>query len=150
MKKVVVIVITLMSLWFNAALADAAPNSKTSSAFFQTHGFVFFFASTCPYCHQFSPILRNVANALDAHVLALSFDNQPLPEFKDYLPVTNDWTTVAFKNEAIHYPALFIANPETQTLYPVSIGSLSESELTARLEVLIPKIIAHENSGEVS
>ena len=150
MNKLVMIAFTLMSLWVHTAIADTQPNSTTPNAFFKTHGFVFFFASTCPYCHQFSPVLSRLATALHAQVLPLSFDNQPLPEFKDFLPATSDWTTIAFKNEAIHYPALFLANPETQALYPVSIGSLNEQELATRLDVLIPKIIAYERTGRMS
>ncbi len=150
MKKIVTIAIAVMSLWLSTHYAATAPNSKPENAFFYTHGFVFFFASTCPYCHQFSPVLSRVANDFGAKVLPLSFDNQPLPEFKDFLPATSDWTTIAFKNQSIHYPALFIANQRTQMLYPVSIGSLNERELTTRLEELIPKIIVYENTGSVS
>ncbi len=143
MKKLLVMIMTVLSLWLDTSSAE----STTQSRFFETHGFVFFFASTCPYCHQFSPVLSQVSKKLGARVQPLSFDNQPLPEFQEVLPATSDWTTVAFQNASIHYPALFIANTSTQTLYPVSIGSLNEMELTARIEELIPKIMAYENTG---
>ena len=146
MKKLFVITITVMSLWLSAAYAENANRTSTRDHFFQTHGFVFFFASTCPYCHQFSPVLSQASKRLGARVLPLSFDNQPLPEFQEVLPATSDWTTIAFQNASIHYPALFIANPQTQALYPVSIGALNEMELTTRIEALIPKIMAYENS----
>ena len=141
MKKL--LVMTFISLWLNTALAESGIQNR----FFETHGFVFFFASTCPYCHQFSPVLSQVSKKLGARVLPLSFDNQPLPEFQKVLPATSDWTTVAFQNASIHYPALFIANTTTEKLYPVSIGSLSEMELLTRIEELIPKIMAYENNG---
>ena len=150
MKKLVNMTVILMNLWLNIAYADIKENSTMPNAFFQTHGFIFFFASTCLYCHQFSPVLSKVANDFNARILPLSFDNQPLPEFKDFMRATSDWTTIAFKNQSIHYPALFIANPDNQMLYPVSIGALDEKELTTRLEELIPKIIAHENAGNAS
>ena len=140
------IVLTLI-LWAPVTLSAATSNTAMKEDFFQTHGFVFFFASTCPYCHQFSPVLSRVAGALHARVLPLSFDNQPLPEFKDVVSATPDWVTAAFKNEAIHYPALFIATPKTHALYAVSIGALSEVELTTRIVALIPRIRAHEEAG---
>ncbi len=146
MKKRVAIIIAIMSLGLNAAFAGNPNLSSTRDHFFKTHGFVFFFASTCAYCHQFSPVLSQVSKQLGARVLPLSFDNQPLPEFQDVLPATPDWTTVAFKNASIHYPALFIANPKIQALYPVSIGHLNEVELTTRIDALIPKIMAYEKS----
>ncbi len=147
MNKFILMTLLFLSLGQSVVHAKAQESTAIPNMFFKTHGFVFFFASTCPYCHQFSPILSKAATALHAQVLPLSFDNQPLPEFKEFLPATSEWTTVAFKNEAIHYPALFIANPQTQALYPVSIGSLNENELALRLEALIPKIIAYEGSG---
>lgn len=150
MNKLVSIVVLMTSLLVQAAYSETQSNSTHSEAFFKTHGFVFFFASTCPYCHQFSPVLKNLATELQAEVLPLSFDNQPLPEFKDVLPATSDWTTIAFKNEAIHYPALFIVNPELEAMYPVAIGSLNENELMVRLEVLIPKILAYEEKRRAS
>lgn len=143
MKKLSIIVVfclSFTSLWL-------APANVAAQSFFKTHGFVFFFASTCPYCHQFSPVLKKLADDLHAEVLPLSFDNQPLPEFKNILPATSDWVTVAFQKEQIHYPALFIANPRTHALFPVSIGALSEIELNARIDALIPKIMAYENKG---
>lgn len=146
MKKLAAITIAVMSFWLGAASAENAHTLPTRDHFFQTHGFVFFFASTCPYCHQFSPVLSQVSKRLGASVLPLSFDNQPLPEFQKVLPATSDWTTVAFKNASIHYPALFIANPKTHALYPVSIGALNEMDLTTRIEALIPKIMAYENT----
>ncbi len=146
MKKLFNVSMIVMSLWLGAASAESSDVPSTRDHFFQTHGFVFFFASTCPYCHQFSPVLSQVSKRLGASVLPLSFDNQPLPEFQDVLPATSDWTTVAFKNASIHYPALFITNPKTQALYPVSIGALNEMELTTRIEALIPKIMAYENT----
>lgn len=136
-------ILLILTCWAPTMFAETTHKEE----FFQTHGFVFFFASTCPYCHQFSPVLSRVANALHASVLPLSFDNQPLPEFKEVLSATPDWVTAAFKNEAIHYPALFIANPKTHSLYSVSIGALSEAELTARILEIIPKIIHHEENG---
>lgn len=143
MKKLLAMTMIALNMWLNTALAE----SSFQNRFFETHGFVFFFASTCPYCHQFSPVLSQVSKKIGARVLPLSFDNQPLPEFKEVLPATSDWTSVAFQNASIHYPALFIANTTTQTLYPVSIGSLSEMELMTRIEELIPKIMAYESTG---
>ncbi len=143
MKKLIAMSMIFFSLWSSMASAESAIKNK----FFETHGFVFFFASTCPYCHQFSPVLSQVSKKLGARVLPLSFDNQPLPEFQEALPASSDWTTVAFQNASIHYPALFIANPTTEKLYPVSIGSLSEMELMTRIDELIPKIMAYENTG---
>ena len=145
MKKLHVLTISLLILWLSAASAEQTAQPSDVTTFFKTHGFVFFFASTCPYCHQFSPVLSRVSKELGASVLPLSFDNQPLPEFQDVQPATSEWTTAAYHNESIHYPALFIVNPDRETLYAVSIGALNEVELKTRIEAMIPKIINFEN-----
>lgn len=150
MKKIIAVITTLIGMWLGGVHADNTLSTSTQASFFQTHGFVFFFASSCPYCHQFAPVLSRVALSIHARVLPLSFDNKPLPEFKDFLPATPDWTTAAFKNEAIHYPALFIANPKTLVLYPVSIGALNDIELGTRIDALIPKIMAYEKGSTPS
>ena len=137
-----------LSVWL--LQSHAQPPQIERNTFFQTHGLVFFFASTCPYCHQFAPVVSQVSKRLGMRVLPLSFDNQPLPEFQEIMPATSEWVTVAFKNEPIHYPALFIANPRLRQLYPVSIGALSEIELTTRLADLALKITTYENQGRIS
>lgn len=117
------------------------------NSFFQTHALVLFYASTCPHCHRFAPVLKNWADDAGARVLPLSFDNQPLTQFPDFKPVTTEWVNAAFAGRSISYPALFIANTQTHALYPVSIGAMSEFELANRMQDFIPKIIAHERSA---
>lgn len=67
-----------------------------------------------------------------------------LPEFPDIHALNTSLVNVAFQGNAIQYPALFIINQQTQAIYPVSIGALSEVELNERFQQLIPKIIAYE------
>jgi len=121
--------------------------SHAHATFFDNHKVMFFFASTCPFCHKQAPVLKAWAHDVGAEIEAYSFDNQPLPDFQDIIPATQDLVSAAFKGEQIRYPALFIVHDKTGELYPVSVGALSESELTQRMQVLIPKIIAHESRG---
>jgi type-F conjugative transfer system pilin assembly thiol-disulfide isomerase TrbB len=119
---------------------------KKGHDFFSQHGLVFFYASTCQYCHQFAPILKAWAEKNKVEVLALSFDNQPLIEFQHFLPATKEWITAAFSNNPIHYPAVFVADTNTHTLYPATFGALPDHELDARMSALIPKIIEYETT----
>ena len=108
------------------------------------HTLVFFFSSTCPHCHEQSPILAQWVKAHGVTVEAFSFDNKPLPEFQHPLPITNALIDVAFAGQAIRYPALFVMNKSTHTLFPVSFGTMGESELDERFNALIPKISEFE------
>lgn len=114
------------------------------SSFFKHHQLVLFYASTCSHCHQFAPVLKAWAKEQGAAILAFSFDNKPMREFPDAKPATTHWVNAAFQGQAIRYPALFILNTQTKAIYPASLGFLSQEELQARMQVLIPKIRAFE------
>lgn len=118
-----------------------------NKGFYSDHALVFFYSSTCPHCHQFSPVLKNWSLSHQASVIALSFDNKPLPEFSEFDPVTTEWVNVAFAGSSISYPALFIVNKNTHVLYPVTFGGLDEMELEDRINNLVSKIQSYEHKG---
>lgn len=115
-----------------------------ATSFEENHHLVFFFASTCPHCHHFAPVLKKWVDSHHYQVGAYSFDGQPLPEFLQVLKPDNALLQAAFQNETIRYPALFLANNQTGDLYPVAIGALEEAELDERLQHLIPKVMTYE------
>ncbi|HAU1410318.1 type-F conjugative transfer system pilin assembly thiol-disulfide isomerase TrbB [Legionella pneumophila serogroup 1] len=125
------------------------PQNTKRKGFFSTHGLILFYGSQCPHCKRFAPILKGWANRNKAEVLPLSLDNQPLPEFPKFLPATTGWINAAFGGNSINYPALFVVNPKTKTLYPVGFGSMTNAELNDRMAVLISKIKAYEIKGRL-
>lgn len=125
-------------------VSDVSEKVKARNSFFDNHGLMFFFSSQCPHCHSFAPALRKYADMNQAEVLALSFDNKPLPSFEKFLPATKDFVSIAFGNNPINYPALFVINPKTRAIYPVSSGSFSEAELQNMMDGVIEKIKVHE------
>lgn len=137
MTRLIALMLTLMSLPLQA-----------TEPFFKTHGLVFFYGSGCPHCQRFAPIVKRFADDNQALVLPLSLDNKSLPDFSDFLPATTEWLTAAFKDNPIEYPALFVVNPKTKALYPVSVGAMEAFELNARMQALIPRINAYERQEE--
>ncbi|WP_131778974.1 type-F conjugative transfer system pilin assembly thiol-disulfide isomerase TrbB [Legionella bozemanae] len=145
------------SAWFTKIIASKEEGAlqhttkeepKTQHhGFFREHGLILFYASTCPHCHQLAPILKAWAVQNEVEVLPLAFDNQPLPEFPNFLPATTEWINAAFQGKPINYPALFVVNPKTKMLFPVGFGSMTQDELSYRLEHLIPKIVSYERRG---
>lgn len=118
-----------------------APQGK---GFFKTHGVLFFFSSRCPYCLQFAPVVKQYIENNKAEVLALSFDNRPLPTFPNFIPASKNWVSLAFGNKPINYPALFIVNPKTHSVYPVSSGAYSYVELDQMMNSVIEQIQNYE------
>ena len=129
--------------------SEDAVNSTSpeyNPSFFVKHRLLFFFASTCPYCHQFAPIMKNVAKRFNAKISAYSFDDKALTAFPDFKVPPIELVTAAFQNREITCPALFILNEETKGIYPVSFGFLDSIELTERLNIVKTKIEKFEEN----
>lgn len=145
--------------WFNKMIVAKEYGTKPQTlrnepqrkqkSFFKEHRIVFFYASTCPHCHQFAPILNSWAKQNKIEVLPLAFDNQLLAEFPNFLPATTEWINAAYQEKPIQYPALFVLNSKTKKLYPVGFGAMTQDELSYRMQRLIPKIDAYEGNGDM-
>lgn len=122
--------------------------SVQQDPFFNDHALVFFFSSQCPYCQQFAPIVKQYSISHGASILALSFDNQPVAPFADFMPVTTEWINEAYAGKPITYPALFIANLRAQLLYPVAFGAMESQALEERLADIKAKIVQYEAKGQ--
>jgi type-F conjugative transfer system pilin assembly thiol-disulfide isomerase TrbB len=139
--------------WMKQLIESKEQNSKIEKKgneedeFFTDHGLILFYASTCPHCHEFAPILKTWSESHQAKVLAFSFDNRQLPQFPHFLPATPDLINAAFKGQVIEYPALFVINHKTKNLYPVGFGSMNFDELDSRTRILIPEILIYEKRG---
>lgn len=127
-------------VWMHHAQTSTTP-------FFKNHVLLFFFASTCPHCHQQAPILKDWANYHGVTVDARTLDDKQLPEFPTATPATASLLEAAFRGNRISYPALFVMNTTSGALYPVAIGSLTAHELNTRMQTLLPKIIAYEQGS---
>lgn len=126
------------------SLVQTAPSNVAPIPFFKTHVVVFFFASTCPYCHKQAPVLSSWASTYGVRVDARSFDDKSIPGFEGQLPVTKDLVDAAFAGKPITYPALFVMNETNGRLYPVSFGALNAAQLQERMDNLIPKVMLYE------
>ncbi|WP_010303976.1 conjugal transfer protein TraF [Candidatus Odyssella thessalonicensis] len=97
-----------------------------------THGLFFFYASNCPYCHQFAPIVKRFAEHYGWEVLAISLDGGPIETFPDAVPdngLASQWHVTAL-------PSLYAVNPETEAVVQVAHGLASLDEMENRIMVL--------------
>lgn len=131
----------------NAIKTTSENHLETKNPFFKNHQILFFFSSTCSHCHRQAPVLKEWANNRGVLVDSRTFDGQPLKEFPNPKAPTTQLVTTAFQGRPISYPAIFITNTNTWAIYPVTFGALSDTQLSARIEELIPKIKAYERGG---
>jgi len=95
----------------------------------QTHGLFYFFRQSCPYCRQFSPILKSFARRHGFHVTAITMDGGPTPGFPT--PRMDNGTARRLGVRTV--PALYLVEPRSRSIEPVSFGLLGPAELEERI-----------------
>jgi len=99
----------------------------------QTHGLFYFFRESCPYCKQFSPILKSFAKRHGFHVTAISMDGGPTPGFDDFR--LDNGTASRLGVQTV--PAIYLVEPKSRHVQPVSFGVLGPTELEERIYSLM-------------
>jgi len=105
----------------------------------QKHGLFYFFRQSCPYCQRFSPILKSFAKRYGFHVTAISLDGGTSPGFPNPRPDNG----AAQRLGVTTVPAVYLIQPNTRSVQPVTFGLLGPSELEQRVLTLM-----NTNSGE--
>ena len=99
----------------------------------KTHGLFYFFRESCPYCKQFSPILKSFAKRHGFHVTAISMDGGPTPGFEAFR--VDNGTASRLGVQTV--PAVYLVNPKSRNVQPVSFGLLGPTELEERIYSLM-------------
>ncbi len=99
----------------------------------KSHGLFYFFRESCPYCKQFSPILASFAKRHGFHVTAITMDGGATPGFPQ--PRRDNGTAMRLGVKTV--PAVYLVEPKTRDIHPVSYGLLGPSELEERIMSLI-------------
>lgn len=101
----------------------------------RTHGLFYFFRESCPYCQRFSPILKGFATRHGFHVSAISLDGGTSPGFAN--PRFDNGTAQRLGVNTV--PAVYLIEPKSRSVQPVSFGLIGPSELEERIVGLINK-----------
>ena len=99
----------------------------------ERHGLFYFFRQSCPYCQQFSPILKSFAKRYGFHVTAISLDGGTSPGFPNPRPDNG----TAQRLGVTTVPAVYLVQPNTRSVQPVAFGLLGPSELEQRILTLM-------------
>lgn len=99
----------------------------------KTHGLFYFFRESCPYCKQFSPLLSSFAKRHDFHVTAITLDGGPSPGF----PHPRQDNGAAQRLGVQTVPALYLVEPKSRSVIPVSFGLIGPNELEERILTLL-------------
>ncbi|PCS24030.1 conjugal transfer protein TraF [Candidatus Enterovibrio escicola] len=95
----------------------------------QENGLIFFFRSDCPYCHRFAPVLKKFSEQYGFTIIPVSLDGGGLNEYqypkRDY--------DLGRKLNVEVVPALFLVNPDTNSVSTIGYGYSDWSTLTTKV-----------------
>ena len=133
-------------LWCaNSFAADYfVPNDEGNQLKHSPYKLGLFFSNQCPHCVRFAPVIKYFMDNEGWEVEALSLNEGALPEFPNATFATQSMIDSAYLGNPVVYPALFVANKRTKTLYPVAYGEMGYQDLKERLAVISEKITIYE------
>jgi conjugal transfer pilus assembly protein TraF len=116
----------------------------------KTYGLFIIFKNDCPYCHEFAPIVKQLARTYGFEVKAISEDGNHqdgglLELFPD--AVLDNGTIAKINPEGI-FPCLFLINPHSREVIPLVRGLLNLSELRENFAVIIQSLPRKSLSGK--
>jgi len=134
----------------NQKLANPIFNSYNyfGSQFTRDYEFIFFYSLGCAYCRNFTPVLKRYSDNTGINVRGFILggnSSNPDNYFPDSTVIKQEVSERFFgKENSLAVPALFVLNNKNLHVYPVSRGALTYSELTRRMDELVPKILNNE------
>lgn len=96
------------------------------------YGIYFFFKGSCPFCHNFAPVLKMYEKRHGLKVLPVTLDGGPVPGY----PNPKFDTRVARMLKVTKVPAVFLVHIKTRKIVPITQGMISYAELQNRVFVL--------------
>jgi conjugal transfer pilus assembly protein TraF len=102
--------------------------------FAKTFGLFFVFKENCSYCHGFAPIVKEFIDTYGFDYKAISPDGQNLPDFPK--AIADNGMIKRINPDGI-YPSLYLVNPHTREVIPLSRGLVNLTELRTNMKLII-------------
>ena len=98
---------------------------------------VLFMQGHCPYCHQFDPVLKQLAQQYGFSVFPYTLDGQGDTAFPEALPVPPDVMQTFFPNIPVATPTTFLVNVNTLEALPLLQGATDAASFMARMDTVL-------------
>lgn len=95
---------------------------------------VVFMQSTCKYCKEFDPIIKQFTNEKNIKTTVFSFDGLSDGNFDLVLPVSNEIVATFFRDLPVATPTVFLVNVDDLTTFPVSQGSMTKIDFENQIQ----------------
>lgn len=104
-------------------------NNNQLKSISKENGLIFFFRSDCPFCHRFAPVLKKFASQFGFTVIPVSLDGKGLDQY----PYPKRNYDIGKKLNVSVVPALFMVNPESNSVSTVGYGYSDYTKLTQKV-----------------
>ena len=91
------------------------------------YGLYFFYSSSCPYCHEYSPILKRFAKIYHLDVVAISMDGGILPEWQKSRVNRGEAEALGVAGKGV--PATLLFDSKTERVLSLGYGLLTMDAL---------------------
>lgn len=98
---------------------------------------VLFMQGRCPYCHQFDPVLKQLALQYGFSVFPYTLDGQGDTAFPQALPAPPDVLKTFFPNIPVATPTTFLVNVNTLEALPLLQGASDAAGFMARMDTVL-------------
>jgi conjugal transfer pilus assembly protein TraF len=103
----------------------------------ERYGLFFVYKSTCPYCHQYSPILKEFSTVYNIDILPITLDGISIKEWEGNTIKDLSVLKKLGLEDISQVPATVLFDNQTKEVLPVGYGILSISDLEDRIYMLI-------------
>ena len=114
--------------WYDSRKQDQQDILKHISERF---GIVWFYMSTCPYCHQYAPIIKSFTQKYDIYTIAVSIDGGSIDHFPDARLDTGQAEQFGVAGKPV--PATVLYDGQTKTIHIIGYGILTHQDLINRI-----------------
>lgn len=124
MNRFITIFLLIASSLFSPA--SAAQTNSHPSYNPSEYAIVFFFSSSCNYCHLFAPTLRQFEQQTGLFTYAFSMDGKGMAGYEVPIPVTKETYEEFFKGTPDErLPATFLINVNSRKFARMTAGNVS-------------------------
>ena len=95
---------------------------------------VIFIQSTCKYCKEFDPIIKQFTNENNIKTTVFSFDGLSDGNFDFVLPVSNEIVATFFRDLPVATPTVFLVNIDNLITLPVSQGTMTKVDFENQIK----------------
>ncbi len=111
----------------------------------KSFGLFFFFKEGCAYCHAFASIVKDFAENYGFQIKAVSYDGGTIKEFPS---ASLDNGTIRKLNPYLIFPALFLVNPKSGEVVPLSWGMNARSVLEQQANLVQTNYMSQRSESD--